>query len=70
MKLVERLRAEKDYRVDGFTPVSTTNPLCADAADRIEELEDALLRIQHLMQFPDRNDVAFYIAREALRGAE
>lgn len=39
MTLVERLRAEKDYRVVDFTPVSTTKPLCAEAADRIEELE-------------------------------
>ena len=43
--LVDRLRAEKDYRVVGFTPVSTTKPLCAEAADRIERLEAALLMI-------------------------
>ena len=43
--LIERLRAEKDYRVVGFTPVSTTKPLCAEAADRIERLEAALLMI-------------------------
>ena len=43
--LVDRLRAEKDYRVVGFTPVSTTKPLCAEAADRIERLEAALLLI-------------------------
>lgn len=43
--LVDRLRAEKDYRVVDFTPVSTTKPLCAEAADRIERLEAALLMI-------------------------
>ena len=43
--LVDRLRAEKEYRVVDFTPVSTTKPLCAEAADRIERLEAALLMI-------------------------
>ena len=36
--LVERLRSQKDYKVVGFTPVTTVNPLCAEAADRIEDL--------------------------------
>jgi len=43
--LVERLRSQKDYKVVGFTPVTTVNPLCAEAADRIERLEAALLMI-------------------------
>ena len=43
--LVDRLRAEKDYRVVDFTPVSTTKPLCGEAADYIERLEAALLMI-------------------------
>ena len=43
--LVERLRSQKDYKVVGFTPVTTANPLCAEAADRIERLEAALLMI-------------------------
>ena len=42
--LVKRLREQKDYKVDGFTPVTTINPLCAEAADRIEELEATLQR--------------------------
>ena len=37
--LVERLRSQKDYKVVGFTPVTTVTPLCAEAADRIEALE-------------------------------
>ena len=43
--LVERLRSQKDYKVVGFTPVTTVNPLCAEAADRIERLEAAMLLI-------------------------
>lgn len=43
--LVERLRSQKDYKVVWFTPVTTVNPLCAEAADRIERLEAALLMI-------------------------
>lgn len=43
--LVKRLRERKDYKVDGFTPVMTVEPLCAEAADRIERLEGALLMI-------------------------
>ena len=43
--LVERLRSQKDYKVVGFTPVTTVNLLCAEAADRIERLEAALLMI-------------------------
>lgn len=43
--LVKRLREQKDYKVVGFTPVTTTVPLCAEAADRIERLEGALLMI-------------------------
>ena len=43
--LVERLREKTDYKVVGFTPVTTIKPLCAEAADRIERLEAALLMI-------------------------
>lgn len=45
MDIVARLRERKDYRVVGFTPVTTIEPLCAEAADRIERLEAALLMI-------------------------
>lgn len=43
--LVERLRMQTDYRVDNFTPMTTIKPLCAEAADRIDRLEAALLLI-------------------------
>ncbi len=58
--LVERLRSQKDYKVVGFTPVTTVNPLCAEAADLIEtqarEIEQLRVALQWMVDNDETNE--------------
>ena len=69
--LVERLRSQKDYKVVGFTPVTTVTPLCAEAADHIEALEAEVEQLRKLtcatwFYMPDEGDRCGFSPHEVI----